>query len=79
MNGKIKEIIEAADDIYDVSMCACDNDGSSALKLICMGIDERKSDEIAEELLAYWGGLRNALQAAAHRAAVKRWNKENVK
>ena len=76
---KQAQIIEWADEISDVALDACGGDQAEALRLICKGLDERLGEEIAEELLAYWCSVKHAVMAAAHKAAVRRYNKEQVK
>lgn len=76
---KQAQIIEWADTISDVAIEACNGDQAEALKMICGQISERKAEEIAEELLAYWCSAKHAVMAAAHQQAVNRWLKEQVK
>ena len=78
MTTKRETIIEWADDISVVAMDASGGNEVVAVRLICNGINEHIGDEIADELLEYWDSPTHALMASAHKAAVKRWNKENI-
>jgi len=70
-----EQIAEWAADIENVALHHADNKIQALVK-ICECIDETRSDRLADEYLNEWAHTEDAIKAAAHKAAVRRLNKE---
>ena len=72
-NERRDYIANAAQEIESVALHGAENK-IQALRLICVGIDEPLADKLVDEYMNEWAHTEDAIKAAAHKAAVRRWN-----
>jgi hypothetical protein len=73
MEEKHEQILHWTNDIIRVASGKSSNDVQT-LWIICYGIDESRVDQLVDEFMAEWPWTKDAIEAAAHKAATRRWN-----